>query len=162
MDFDEFYGANFVRVQQAMTLSFRDSAFAEEITQEAFYRALRRWRSVSVLDHPEAWILVTALNCGRDLARKRRMHADRDPSFARAESSESTEGNVDDRMVIVELLSKVSARQREALILRYIAQLTVPEIASVMGCAEGTVKSTLHAAMSVAVRNSKGTQRVAD
>jgi RNA polymerase sigma-70 factor (ECF subfamily) len=68
MDFDSFYSENFDRIHRAMTLRFRDPSFAEEITQEAFYRALRRWSKVAKLDHPEAWTLVAALNRGRDLA----------------------------------------------------------------------------------------------
>ena len=68
MDFDSFYSENFDRIHRAMTLRFRDPSFAEEITQEAFYRALRRWSKVATLDHPEAWTLVAALNRGRDLA----------------------------------------------------------------------------------------------
>jgi DNA-directed RNA polymerase specialized sigma24 family protein len=41
-------------------------------------------------------------------------------------------------------------------VLRYIAQLSVAEIAGVMKCAEGTVKSTLHAALERAGQATKG------
>jgi RNA polymerase sigma-70 factor, ECF subfamily len=60
------------------------------------------------------------------------------------------------------LLEGVSERQRQALLLRYISQLTIPEIAVVMGCAEGTVKATLHAALARASQQAKGATHVAD
>jgi RNA polymerase sigma factor (sigma-70 family) len=59
-------------------------------------------------------------------------------------------------MMIATLLEGVSDRQREALLLRYITQLTIPEIAVVMGCAEGTVKATLHTALATASHLAKG------
>ena len=58
-------------IRRAMVLSFRDPTLGEDIAQEAFYRTLRRWPKVSKLDHPEAWTMVVALNCGRDVARRR-------------------------------------------------------------------------------------------
>ena len=65
-------------------------------------------------------------------------------------------------MMVATLLEGVSDRQREALLLRYITQLTIPEIAAVMGCAEGTVKATLHAALANASHLSKGATHVTD
>jgi RNA polymerase sigma factor (sigma-70 family) len=44
-------------------------------------------------------------------------------------------------------LSRLAPRQRAAVVLRYLADLTVPEVAKAMGCADGTVKSTLHSAL---------------
>jgi len=42
--------------------------------------------------------------------------------------------------MVTELLDGLGDRQREALLLRYVSQLTIPEIAKVMGCRGGTVK----------------------
>jgi RNA polymerase sigma factor (sigma-70 family) len=44
-------------------------------------------------------------------------------------------------------LATLPARQRTAVVLRFLADLSVAEIAEAMGCAEGTVKSTLHSAL---------------
>jgi len=62
--------------------------------------------------------------------------------------------------MVTELLERPRDRQREALLLRYVSQLTIPEIAKVMGCAEGTVKATLHAAISKASLPVKDTLNV--
>jgi RNA polymerase sigma factor (sigma-70 family) len=163
MDFDTFYSASFDRVRRAMALTFRDSALAEEITQEAFFQTLRKWPKVSRLDHPEGWTMIVALNKGRDLHRRRVRHdAKKSLLVVQQSPNESGEALVDDRMMIATLLDGVTDRQREALLLRYISQLTIPEIAVLMGCAEGTVKATLHAALASASLQAKGAINVTD
>jgi RNA polymerase sigma factor (sigma-70 family) len=163
MEFDGFFRDSYAHVYRAMCLSFADPTFAEEVTQEAFYRALRSWPKVSKLDHPEAWTMVVALNRGRDVVRRRRRDDEKAPFLFRTDVQGAMDSDVHDRMEIVDLLSKVSERQRAVLVLRYIAQLSVSEIAAVLHCAEGTVKSTLHAAISrAATQEKKGCTRAAD
>ncbi|HUZ41931.1 MAG TPA: sigma-70 family RNA polymerase sigma factor [Acidimicrobiales bacterium] len=163
MDFDTYYSTSFDRVRRAMALTFRDPTLAEEITQEAFFQTLRKWPKVSRLDHPEGWTMIVALNKGRDLHRRRVRREGKQPLLVVHHSSnESGEALVDDRMMIATLLDGVSERQREALLLRYITQLTIPEIAVAMGCAEGTVKATLHAAIAKVSHQVKGVTNVTD
>jgi RNA polymerase sigma-70 factor, ECF subfamily len=162
MDFDTYYAASYERVRRAMTLAFRDPALAEEIAQEAFFQTLRKWSKVSSLDHPEGWTMIVALNKGRDIYRRRVRHDERQSLFVQRSTRYSGEDRVEDRMIITSLLEGVSDRQREALLLRYITQLTIPEIAVVMGCAEGTVKATLHAALAHASYLTKGATHATD
>jgi RNA polymerase sigma-70 factor (ECF subfamily) len=162
MDFDTFYAASYDRVRRAMTLTFRDPELAEEIAQEAFFQTLRRWKKVSLLDHPEGWTMVVALNKGRDLHRRRVRQEAKQLLLVRPSANSSGEALVDARLRVTELLEGLSDRQREALLLRYITQLTIPEIAKVMGCAEGTVKATLHAARAKASLQAKDTYDVID
>jgi RNA polymerase sigma-70 factor, ECF subfamily len=162
MEFDEFYRGNYERIRRAMALSFRDPAMGEEITQEAFYRALRRWPKVSKLEHPDAWTMLVALNCGKDVSRRRRRHEDKALLVASTGTEAGGEAGVDDRLAIVGLLASVTDRQREILILRYICQLSVPEIAKLLNRAEGTVKATLHVALRSAASQSKGNTYVDD
>jgi RNA polymerase sigma-70 factor, ECF subfamily len=162
MEFDAFYRASYERVYRAMSLAFGDHSLSEDITQEAFYRALRRWPKVSKLDHPEAWTMVVALNCGRDATRRRRRHQDKAQLVAGAGAANGGEAGIDDRLVVVDLLTSVTDRQREVIVLRYICQLSVPEIAGLLNCAEGTVKATLHVALRRAASRSKGDAFVDD
>jgi RNA polymerase sigma-70 factor (ECF subfamily) len=162
MEFDEFYRENYSRTYRAMVLAFHDPAFAEEITQEAFYQALRRWSKVSGLRRPDAWTMVVALNRGRDGSRRRTLHQSKEALLAHSDSESNREAEVDDRMAIITLLSSVSTRQREVLVLRYVGQLSVTEIAEAMKCAEGTVKATLHAALERAAEVMKGSTYVED
>jgi RNA polymerase sigma-70 factor (ECF subfamily) len=162
MDFDTYYSASYERVRRAMALTFRDPTLAEEIAQEAFFQTLRKWSKVSLLDHPEGWTMIVALNKGRDIYRRRVRQEARQSFVVQRSTRYSGEDRVEDRMMVATLLEGVSDRQREALLLRYITQLTIPEIAAVMGCAEGTVKATLHAALANASHLSKGATHVTD
>ena len=155
MDFHSFYSTSYERVRRAMTLAFRDPALAEEITQEAFFQTLKKWSKVSLLDHPEGWTMEVAPNKGRDLHRRRVPHAATQALLVNEPMTQSGQSHVEDRMMVSTLLEGVSDRQRQALLLRYITQLTIPEIAVVMDCAEGTVKATLHSALAKASLQSK-------
>ena len=162
MDFDTYYEASYDRVRRAMTLAFRDPDFAEEITQEAFFQTLRRWKRISQLDHPEGWTMIAALNKGRDDHRRRVRQTTKYELLAGSSTTDLKETHVDARIMVTELLEGLGDRQREALLLRYVSQLTIPEIAKVMGCAEGTVKATLHAAIAKASLQVKDTLNVTD
>jgi RNA polymerase sigma-70 factor (ECF subfamily) len=100
-----------------------------------------------LLDHPEGWTMVVALNKSRDFCRHRARHDAKQSLLVGEPTIESGESHVDDRMMVSTLLEGVTDRQRQALLLRYVIQLMIPEIAVVMGCAEGTVKATLHSAL---------------
>src|SRR5664280_603468 len=120
MDFDTYYSASYERVRRAMALTFRDPALAEEIAQEAFFQTLRRWSKVSLLDHPEGWTMVVALNKGRDLHRRRVRQEVKQPFLVPSSANLSSESRVDARVTVTELLKGLGDRQREALLLRYV------------------------------------------
>jgi len=69
--YERFYDSHFVRTRAVLALALGDVELAEEATQEAFVRAFARWRGVHVLDKPERWIYVVALNVARDTLRRR-------------------------------------------------------------------------------------------
>jgi RNA polymerase sigma-70 factor (ECF subfamily) len=162
MEFDEFYREHYTRIQRAMTLGFRDPELADEITQEAFYKTLRRWKRVSKLERPDAWTMVVALNLGRDNSRRARRHETKAPLLVGRDPENVGQRDVEDRMFVMELLASVTERQREVLVLRYVGQLSIPEIARLLKCAEGTVKSTLHTALEKASQHAKGSEHVDD
>lgn len=140
--FDEFFVANYGSVLRAVRLLVADREGAEDLTQEAFARACRRWRAVSRMDRPVAWVYVVALNERRRQWRRERSIV----SPADAPSSDE-EGAVLTAIRVRELLETLPPRQRAAVVLRYLSDLPVRDVATVMHCAEGTVKATLHRAL---------------
>lgn len=140
--FEEFFRSNCEPVVRALALVTGNADEAEELAQEAFARAYRRWRDVGNYERPAAWVYVVALNHGRrGWQRKRRPDSEGvtavpDPAFG-----------VDNQLEIAEALRRLPERQRLAVVLRFVGDLTVAEVAQAMGCASGTVKSTLHAAL---------------
>jgi RNA polymerase sigma-70 factor (sigma-E family) len=144
-DFESFFADEYGEVLRTVALAIGDRARAEEVTQEAFARAFRRWRTVSRADRPAAWVYVVALNAERSRFR-RDSRVDLDPAPADRTARDAIEPALA-RVVVEGLLERLPPRQRAAIVLRYLGDLTVPEVARALGCAEGTVKSTLHDAL---------------
>jgi RNA polymerase sigma-70 factor, ECF subfamily len=143
--FDEFYANHYDELARTLTVALGDRAAAEEAAQEALTRALRRWRQVRALDRPAAWLYVVAMNHVRDGWRRER----REPRWAGGleTSASDPSGGVTTALSVREAITTLPPRQREAVVLRYLADLSLADVAEAMGCALGTVKATLHQAL---------------
>jgi RNA polymerase sigma-70 factor (ECF subfamily) len=142
LDFDTFFDRHFDPVARALTLATGSRDLAEDATQDAFTKALRRWRRVRQMDRPDGWVYVVAMNAARDRARK----AERTSTPA-PEPAVDHSGGVAVRLTVRDAIATLPPRQREAVVLRFLADLSLDEVATAMGCAVGTVKATLHQAM---------------
>ena len=143
--FDEFYEAYFDRVARALVLAGADRESAWDATQEAFARALRRWRTVHEMDRPDGWVYVVAMNELRD--RWRRDERNRATSQEETEVVADNTGSVATRLSVRDLIATLPPRQRQAVVLRYLADLPLADVADAMGCAVGTAKATIHQAL---------------
>ncbi len=140
-DFDEFYAAYFDVVARTISLAAGDRELARDATQEAFARALRRWRSVREMDRPDGWVYVVAMNQLRDHWRRLERKQAAEPAPA------DTSSRIVTCLTVREAIATLPPRQRQAVVLRYLADLPLAEVADAMGCALGTVKATLHHAL---------------
>lgn len=138
--FVAFYEANAADVQRLLAMMFRDADLAEEATQEAFARAYVAWGRVGVMERPAAWVRVVAV---RVAYRRVRRTGGVMPSQTGVDVAEL----VATREMLRVAIDGLSERQRAAVALRYFADLPLVDVARAMGCAVGTVKSTLHAAL---------------
>ncbi len=143
-EFDEFYESHFDKVARALTLAGGDRDLAYDGAQEAFARALRRWRTVREMDRPDGWVYVVAMNHLRDHWRRNERRRDRTPT---PEFLADNTSAVATRVSVRDAIATLPPRQREAVVLRYLADLPLADVAGAMGCATGTVKATLHQAM---------------
>lgn len=118
---------------------------ADDLAQEACARAYARWKRVASMDSPEAWVTRVAANLAVDTWRKkanaaRKLGGTRAiVDLAAAESDASA-----DRVDLHRALDRLPRRQREVVLLRYVADLSEAQVAAALRCAPGTVKS--HAA----------------
>ena len=143
--FDEFFATYYDDLARTLTIALADRSAADEATQEAMTRALRRWRHVRGLDRPAAWLYVVAMNHVRDGWRRDRREPKWDAEFDSPTPDPS--GGVTTALSVREAIATLPARQREAIVLRYLADLPLADVADAMGCAVGTVKATLHQAL---------------
>jgi RNA polymerase sigma factor (sigma-70 family) len=121
---------------------------ARDVAQEAMARAYANWRRASTC--PEAWVSRVAANLAIDLLRRRGRH---EP--VAAQSSADPAPSVAERIELVKALADLPRRQRQVVVMRYLADLPESEVAAQLGCSPGTVKqhasrglSALRAALS--------------
>jgi RNA polymerase sigma-70 factor (ECF subfamily) len=145
-DFDAFYEAEYGEVLRSVTLALGDRARAEEVTQEAFVRALQRWTRVREMESPAGWVVVVAVNAER---RRWRREPAVLPDAIALPADRDHAGHVATQVDLREALERLSGRQRAAIVLRYLVDLPIAEIATALACAEGTVKATLAQALAI-------------
>jgi RNA polymerase sigma-70 factor (ECF subfamily) len=140
-DFDELYAANYGSLTVQLYAYFGDRQEAQDVVQEAFCRALQRWKHVSTYEDPVAWVRRVAWNLATSGWRRRRTAM---AFLRRHRDGDTADGPSPDRVALVNALAALPAAQRRAMVLHYLADLPVAEIADREGVAEGTVKSWLH------------------
>lgn len=118
-----------------------DRHAGHEIAQEAFARLFARWAGVR---DPKAYVYLVATNLARErwrrAVRERTTYAD--VAHRAAAASTVAPPDIDLR----DLVERLPARQRDAVLLRYYADLPVLDVAALMSLPEGTVKRLLHEA----------------
>lgn len=120
---------------------------AEEVVQEAFARTWARLGRVH--GDPLPYVRRAVVNQSRGRLRRRRTAAaHRSDAPTDAESAERGAERAAAAGAVLRQVESLPRRQRECVVLRFYADLTVPEIARTLGVAEGSVKSHLHRAMS--------------
>lgn len=140
-DFTALYQARFAHLAGQLYAFVGDAGEARDLVQEAFVRAWQRWSTISRYDDPVAWVRRVAWNLA--LTRHRRLALFR--RFAhKSRLPDSVAPVGPDRVALVAALRQLPEQQRRALVLHYLADLPIAEIAVETGVAEGTVKSWLH------------------
>ncbi len=128
----------------------RDRPLAEDLVQEALLLA---WRNISAFQpgtNLKAWLLRILVNRTISEQRKKRVtQIELEEGAAALSGPDPGEEMLlrkEQRARISQSLEMLPHDQRQAVVLRYYADLTVPEMAKALGWREGTVKSRLHRA----------------
>jgi RNA polymerase sigma factor (sigma-70 family) len=133
------------RVYAYVSYRIGDGPHAEDVTSEVIERALRYRRSYDASQgEPIAWLLGIARRCLSDAAAGRSDER-RDPPDTAA--SGDLESDVVARLTLAEALASLSARDRELVGLRYGADLSARQIATVLDERPNTVEVALHRAL---------------
>jgi RNA polymerase sigma-70 factor (sigma-E family) len=109
---------------------------AADIAQEACARAYARWRSVGRYESAEAWVAHVAANLAID-AWRRNKTVDRHIDLTVPEPVRFD----DERLDLHRALAELPRRQRQVVLLRFVADLPEAQVASVLGCSVGSVKT---------------------
>ena len=127
---------------------------AEDVAQEAFLRAHQRWEQIGGYDNPGAWVRRVAINLALSHQRQRGSERRLLERLRPVDGGSAGGGHgVADRTAEVvgadrfwAAVRALPPQQRAAVVLRYVDDLPLAEIAEVLDVAEGTVKAHLHKA----------------
>ncbi len=135
------YAEHYHSLVRLSALLVRDTGAAEDVVQDSFVALHRAWRRVD----PEkalAYLRRSVVNRSRSVLRRRavadRHHPDPEPVEPSAETLAVARSEAQH---VVACLRRLPARQREALVLRYYADLSEAEIADAMKLSKGAVKA---------------------
>jgi RNA polymerase sigma-70 factor, ECF subfamily len=140
VEFERFYSANVHALTIQVYAYVGDLHLAQDLAHEAFIRALPRWGRLARYDDPMAWLRRVAWN----LATSRWRRARTASTYLARQRPEHVEPPSPDRVALAAALAALPVGQRRVVILHYLAEMSVAEIARQEGVAEGTVKSRLH------------------
>lgn len=138
-EFEDFYQAYFANTVLLVYSFTADMGAAQDVTQEAFARAWQRWQTVSEYNDPLAWVRRVAINLAN--SRWRRIRTAR--KYLDRQREEFAPDVNPDHVMVVAALRRLPKGQRDALVLHYLADLTVEDVAQQLEAPVGTVKSWL-------------------
>jgi RNA polymerase sigma-70 factor (sigma-E family) len=138
---DELYRRHYGDMLRLAYLLSGSRATAEDLVQEAFVRVAGRFVELRNPDAFGPYLKRTVINLSRKQFRHRRVERAYVERQARQPSPEARDPDVAVQEAIREGLSRLTPRQRAAIVLRFYGDLSERDIAETLGCRPGTVKS---------------------
>jgi RNA polymerase sigma-70 factor, ECF subfamily len=141
------YSTALYRVAFSVT---RNAAEAEDAVQEAFLRVLRHQDRLGEIRDYRVWLVRIVWNIVLDRKRRAKTRPENEDLSDHARVLTSGERGADERAIskeergrILALIDRLPHREREALLLSAIEELTTAEIASVLGTTESSIRSRI-------------------
>jgi RNA polymerase sigma-70 factor (sigma-E family) len=117
-------------------------AEADDVAAEALARAYARWPKIRELDYRDAWVMRVTANVALDTLRRSRR-----PLPAPAASEVDPSEAAVTRLALAQALRRLPRRQRDVVVLRYLADLSEADVAESLGVSAGSVKQHAHRAV---------------
>ena len=147
---DSWLSALYIELVGAIFLFCGDQRVAEDVAQEAL---IKLWQHRDKVRDPRAWAFRCAFNTATSTFRRR---AAEHRALSRVSSDRPAIVDqlavVDRDLDLMRRLATLPMRQRQAVLLHYLADLDMNQTARVMGCSTGTVKAHVARALA-ALRN---------
>jgi RNA polymerase sigma-70 factor (sigma-E family) len=141
--FAQFVEARQRALQRTAWLLTGDWAVAEDLVQTALVRSWPRWEGIRRRDDPELYVRRAMVNTWSSWRRRRWWGERPFEAVPDAPAVGDMAAEVSVRVAVQGVLKSLTARQRAVLVLRVFDDLSEAQVAQVLGCAVGTVKSTM-------------------
>ena len=136
------YSAHYRSLVRLAVLLVRDVATAEEVVQDSFIAMHDAWRRLRDSEKALSYLRQSVVNRSRSVLRHR-VVVDRNAPKPAPDMPSAEQGAISrlERTAVIAALRTLPPRQREALVLKYYADLSEAQIAATMGISQGAVKS---------------------
>lgn len=138
------YGDDILRM---CYLYLKDYHLAEDAAQDTFIKAMKSYDSFQNQSSEKTWIIRIAINCCKNIMRTRWFRNYR--NNLNEDFTESTEDQIDkllDRECISKAIMQLNEKDRQIILLYYYQELSMKEIAKVIGKSENTTIQRLNRA----------------
>jgi RNA polymerase sigma-70 factor (sigma-E family) len=144
----ELYSQHYRALVRLAALLVRDTPTAEEVVQDSFVAMHDGWQRLRDTEKALAYLRQAVVNRSRSVLRHRTV-IDKNLQKAPPDMPSAEHGAfiLLERSAVVAALRELPNRQREAIVLRYYADLSEAQIATAMGISRGAVKSHTARAM---------------
>jgi RNA polymerase sigma-70 factor (sigma-E family) len=138
----ELYELHYRALVRLAALVVRDTPTAEEVVQDAFVAMHGGWERLRDAENALAYLRQAVMNRSRSVLRHRTV-VDKNMQKAPPDMPSAEHGALAqlERSAVIDALHKLPERQRQAIVLRYYADLSEAEIAAAMQISRGAVKS---------------------
>jgi RNA polymerase sigma-70 factor (sigma-E family) len=144
-EFERFAALHADALLRSAYLMAGDRGEAEDLVQECLLRLARKWPRVRSMEHPGAYarrvLFNLILDGGRQRARRRTELLGAQATDGQGGADQTTAA-LEAHVELVQALGGLPSRQRAVLVLRYFADLPEAEVALILECSPGTVKSS--------------------
>ena len=137
--FEEAFAELYPRVRRLAYRLLGDDGLADDVAAETLARLLVHWSRVGQLPYRDGWVLRVGSNLALDHARKRTGDARRMASLLASDETRDANDTVVLRAALVQALTALPRRQREAIVLVYLVGLTPGETARAMSVSSSSV-----------------------
>lgn len=144
IDVEALFDDNYLSLRRLAFVMTGDAHAAEEVVQEAFVKTCSRPRLFARIEHPASYLRQMVVNLCRGRMRRTRIEhrvnalVHRDDPVAGWEAARS-----DVSLDLWNAVMALAERQRAAVVLFYLEDLPETEVADLLGCSVGTIKSQL-------------------
>ncbi|MBU4332197.1 RNA polymerase sigma factor [Patescibacteria group bacterium] len=145
--FAQIYDEYIDKIYKFIYFKVKTPQEAEDLTSQVFTKILEYILSGREIESIQALIYATARNQVVDKYRGKLQEVPLDWAIAKQETISQELEITDDFAKVEQVLKKLKGEAREAIVLRYIEEHSIKEVAKILGKSEGAVRTMIHRAI---------------
>jgi len=143
-EYVDYVSARLPALRRLGRLLSGDEHRGDDLVQEAVTKLYVHWPRARAVEHLDAYVRAIVVRTFLDDRRRGWARVRLYSTPPEPEELAPPDAAIEDRTVLRAALSRIPPRQQAVLVLRFLCDLSVAEVAGILGCSEGTVKSQSH------------------